>query len=424
MAEINRRQLLAIGAGVSALAVLPSCSPSQSEQKPDEKKVEVFSWWSGPGEQEGLDALTANFKKNNPGVEFVNAAVAGGSGTQARSVLAARLQGNQPPDSYQLHAGLEAADDIKANRLEDITYLYEANGWKSKFPSGLIEKLSIGGKIYAVPVNIHRSNLMWFVPGKLQEWGITPAKTWAEVLTQATALAAKGVKALSVGAPWTQLHLLENVLLGELGTAKYNGLWDGKTDWKGADVVKALDTFKSLLAVSVVGTDDWQPTLDKVLGGQAAYHVMGDWAAGYLQGAKALKYKTGYDVTASPGTAGVYNFLADSFTLPKGAPHKVYAEAWLKECASVEGQDLFNPLKGSVPARLDADKSKYKDYLASALQDWQNQSTVVVGSLVHGVVANNAFKSEIEKAYGIFVQDKDSAKFAAAVSKAYTDTSK
>lgn len=418
MAAFNRRQVLVAGAGVSALAVLPACS-NTGDTDPQEKKVEVFSWWSGPGEGEGLEALIENYKKNNPGVEFINAAVAGGSGTQAKQVLSQRMRGGQPPDSYQLHAGLEASDDIKAGWLEDLTPLYDANGWKSKFPAGLIEKLSIDGKIYAVPVNIHRSNLMWYVPNKLTEWGLTPAKTWTEFLTQAAALKAKGVAALSVGATWTQLHLLENVLLGELGTAKYNGLWDGKTDWKSAEVVAVLETFNKIMAVSVVGTDDWQPTIDKVLAGTAAYNVMGDWAAGYLQGPKALKYKSDYDVSATPGSTGVYNFLADSFTLPKNAPHKALAEAWLKECASPEGQDLFNPKKGSVPARLDSDKSKYTDYLAWALQEWQASSTVVVGSLVHGVTANNAWKSEIEKAYGVFLQDKDSAKFANSVATAY-----
>jgi glucose/mannose transport system substrate-binding protein len=399
---------------------LPACS-NTGETASGEKKVEVFSWWSGPGEEEGLQALIAKFKADNAGVEFVNAAVAGGSGTQAKQVLANRMRGKQPPDSYQLHAGLEANDDIKADWLEDLTSLYESGGWKTKFPAGLIDKLSIGGKIYAVPVNIHRSNLMWFNPKKLTEWGIAaPAKTWSEFLTQAEALKAKGVAALSVGATWTQMHLMENVLLGELGTAKYNGLWTGATDWKGADTIAALEVFKKVIAVSVVGTDDWQPTIDKVIAGTAAYNVMGDWAAGYLQGAKALKYKDGYNVVASPGSTGVYNFLADSFTLPKGAPHKSYGEAWLKLCASPEGQDLFNPKKGSVPARLDADKSKYTDYLGWALQEWQASSTVVVGSLVHGVVANNAWKAEIEKAYGVFLQDKESAKFADAVSKAYT----
>ncbi|NUR72108.1 MAG: carbohydrate ABC transporter substrate-binding protein [Hamadaea sp.] len=418
--QVNRRQLLGAGVGASALLALPACSSSGDSGSGGDKKVEVFSWWSGPGEGEGLAALIEDFKKNNPGVEFVNAAVAGGSGTQARQVLTSRLLANQPPDSYQLHAGQEAASDIKDAKLEAIDYLYDANGWRDKFPKGLTEKLTINGKIYAVPVNIHRSNLLFFNPKKLTEWGITaPGKTWSELLAQGNTLKGKGVKLLSVATTWAQMHLMENVLLGELGADKYNGLWNGQTDWNGSDVVGALDVFKQLLALSAVSTDDWQPAIDKVIAGTAAFNVMGDWAAGYLQGAKALKYKTDYDVVASPGSAGVYNFLADSFTLPKGAPHKAYAEAWLKECASKEGQDLFNPKKGSVPARLDSDKSKYTDYLAWALGEWQNTSTVVVGSLVHGVVANNAWKAEIEKAYGVFFQDKDSKKFAGAIAAAY-----
>ncbi|MEV6522665.1 ABC transporter substrate-binding protein [Longispora sp. NPDC051575] len=417
--QLSRRKLLGAALGASAVAVLPACSNSGGDTK-TAKKIEVYSWWSGPGEGEGLEALIAEFKKNNAGVEFVNAAVAGGSGTQAKQALTTRLLANDPPDSYQLHAGLEAATDIKAGKLEDLTYLYTQNGWTTKFPKGLIDKLTIDGKTYAVPVNIHRSNLLWYRPAKLAEWGITaPPKTWSEFLTQAVALKAKGIVPLSVGQTWTQLHLLENVLLGELGVPKYNGLWTGQTDWKSAEVTAALETFKKILAVAVVSTDDWQPTIDKVVAGSAAYNVMGDWAAGYLQGAKALKYKTDYDVVAAPGSTGVYNFLADSFTLPKGAPHRAQAEAWLKLCASAEGQDLFNPKKGSVPARLDSDKSKYTDYLAWALAEWQNTTTIVVGSFTHGVVANNAWKSEIEKAYGVFVQDKNTATFADAVAKAY-----
>jgi glucose/mannose transport system substrate-binding protein len=156
-----------------------------------------------------------------------------------------------------------------------------------------------------------------------------------------------------------------------------------------------------------------------VIAGTAAYSVMGDWADAYLGRSKNLKYKTDYDVAVSPGSDNVYDFLSDSFTLPKGAPHKAAAEKWLVECGSVPGQDAFNPQKGSVPARTDADKSKYKDYLAGALADWQNTKTTVVGSLAHGVVANNAFNGEIDTALGLFVQDKDAAKFADSVKKAY-----
>jgi glucose/mannose transport system substrate-binding protein len=159
-----------------------------------------------------------------------------------------------------------------------------------------------------------------------------------------------------------------------------------------------------------------------VLDGAAVYTVMGDWQDGYWGRAKKLAYKTDYDVVASPGSAGIYQFLSDSFTLPKAAKNREAAVKWLIECGSVEGQDLFNPQKGSIPARTDADKSKYKDYLATALKEWQDPNTKVVGSLAHGVVANNAFNAEIDTALGLYVASGDSAAFADAVKKAYEAT--
>jgi glucose/mannose transport system substrate-binding protein len=387
-----------------------------------DKQVEVFSWWTGPGEEEGLNAMIEDFRKKNPGIEFINAAIAGGSGTQARQVLSTRLQSNNPPDSYQVHAGKELASDIAEGKVEDLTYLYDREGWKDKFPKGLIDAITMDGKIYSVPVNIHRSNLLWYNPATLTKAGISaPPKTWSDFLAQARTLKGKNITAISVGPAWAQLHLMENVLLGELGADRYNGLWDGSTDWKSAEVTSALGVFKQVIAVSDVkaAAADWQPALDKVIGGAAAYNVMGDWADGYLKGSKQLAYRTGYAVLPSPGTDGIYNFLSDSFTLPVGAPHRAAAEEWLIECGSVDGQDLFNPQKGSVPARTDANKSKYKDYLTEAMRAWQDPGITIVGSLVHGVVANNAWKSEIETSFGLYAQDGDTAEFVDAVTTSY-----
>ena len=399
--------------------------PKEAPKEEPKDQVEVFSWWTGAGEQEGLDAMIADFKKKNPNIEFINAAVSGGAGTNAKAILANRLQAGNPPDSYQRHAGLELADDIKAAKVEDLSKLYEAQGWKDKLPKGLLDAIAYEGKIYSVPVNIHRSNLIWFVPKTLQALGIAgPPKTWKEFLAQAATIKGKGKTALAIGPTWTQKHLLENVLLGELGPDKYTGLWNGKTYWKSAEVTAALDTFNKVLAASDIksAAADWQPAADRVTDGTAVYTVMGDWQDAYWGRAKKLAFKTDYDVAPSPGTAGIYNFLSDSFTLPVGAKHRAAAEKWLIECGSVEGQDLFNPQKGSVPARTDADKGKYKDYLAVALKDWQDPATKIVGSLTHGVVANNALSAEIDTALGIFVGNHDAAGFAGSVAKAYAAT--
>jgi glucose/mannose transport system substrate-binding protein len=276
-----------------------------------------------------------------------------------------------------------------------------------------------------VPVNIHRSNLLWVNPTTLKSAGIAaPPLTWDEFLTQAETLKEKKITALAIGPGWAQKHLLENVLLGELGPERYLGLFDGSVDWKSAEVVAALSTYTEVLGVSDIrsAAADWQPAMDRIVDGTAAYSVMGDWADGYLKGAKGLKFKSGYDVVASPGTKGVYNFLSDSFTLPVGAPHRSAAEKWLVECGSVAGQDLFNPRKGSIPARTDADRSRYTGYLAAALDEWQNPATRIVGSLTHGVVANNAWNGEIDAALAVFARDRNVEKFAGAVATAYEDT--
>jgi glucose/mannose transport system substrate-binding protein len=109
-------------------------------------------------------------------------------------------------------------------------------------------------------------------------------------------------------------------------------------------------------------------------------------------------------------------WLSDSFTLPKGAPNRDGAVAWLKVAAGKEGQDAFNPLKGSIPARKDADKSLYKDYLEWDLAQWA--SNKLAGSIQHGVVANDAWRAAINDAVGLFQQELDVAKFQQSLADA------
>lgn len=417
------RGLCALSLAV-AMSMLPACTGENASRTATsaDDEVEVFSPWVGEGDREGLAALIEAWKKIYPDIEFVNATVEGGAGINAKAVLAARLQTGDPPDSYQIHAGLELASDVRAGKIEDLTYLYDQQKWRDKFPKVLLDALTVDGKIYAVPLNIHRANLMWFSPKVLQAAGIpAPPTTWLEFLDQAERLRARNIVPLAVGPPWTQKVLLENVLLGELGADSYAGLWNGHADWKSPRVLAALEMYKKVLVTTDVKSPaiNWQPVLDKVVGETAAYAIMGDWADAYFNRSKGLTFKVDYDVIATPGSAGVFNFLSDAFTLPVGAPHRSAAEKWLTVCGSVDGQDMFNPQKGSIPARLDLDRSKYRGYLTTALADWQSPGTKVVGSLTHGVVADNAWSGQIDNALGVFIQDLDAAKFAEAVSKAY-----
>ena len=135
----------------------------------------------------------------------------------------------------------------------------------------------------------------------------------------------------------------------------------------------------------------WQQATDMVVNGEAAFNIMGDWAAGYMSTTLGLTPGEGFGWAPAPGTEGVFNMLADSFGLPVGAPNRDNVIAWLRLLGSVEGQDVFNPLKGSIAARTDSDLSKYNAYLQSAAEDWQTNE--IVGSLAHGAVAPETFSS-------------------------------
>ncbi len=381
-------------------------------------ELEIFSWWAGD-EGPALEALIELYAEQNPDVEVINATVTGGSGVNARAVLKTRMLGGDPPDSFQVHAGEELTGTwVVANRMEDLTFLYEEQGWFDAFPQDLIDLLTYDGGIYSVPVNIHRSNVMWSNPAKLEEWGIEAPATWADFLEICPTIQDAGVTPLVVGEAWTQNHLFESVALGVLGADGWNGIWTGETDPAGEEMVAVFDTFGQILDCTNIADDaaglSWQQAIDQVIAGDAAFNIMGDWAAGYMTTTLGLEPGVGYGFNASPDTDGVFMWLSDSFGLPADVANRDNTIAWLTTLGSLEGQNAFNPLKGSIPARVDAVDAApelYNGYLQAAGADWAENT--LVGSLVHGAAANERFMGDFSQIMEIFLAS-DSAEAAAS----------
>lgn len=382
-------------------------------------EVEVFSWWTGGGEAAGLDAMIVVFGEQYPDIEFLNSAVAGGAGTNARAVLASRLQSNDPPDSWQGHAGQELIGTyVAADQIEPLNFLYDEQGWLDVMPETLIPLISDGDNIYSVPVNIHRSNVLWANPTVLSDAGLEIPESFGDFIAAMDTLVAGGMEApLALGEQWTVLHLMETILLASMGPDAWNGLWDGSTAWDAPEVTTALEDFATVLGYTNSDSSalSWQDAGQLVIDGSAAFNIMGDWQEGFFREIGS-EPQTGYTWAAVPGTGGNFQFLSDSFVLAKNAPNRDAAIAWLTTAGSNEGQDAFNPVKGSIPARNDADRSLYGEYLLSAMDDWASNN--VVGSLTHGVVANDSWKSEIDTALGLFLIDMDVANFQSALTAA------
>lgn len=303
--------------------------------------------------------------------------------------------------------------------MEPITFVFRRNGDLDKFPKGLIDIISSKGEIYSVPVNIHRSNVLWYNKRIFSSSRLAPPKTLGELVRVAEKLASRGITPLALGdnGIWASTHLFESILLGTLGPEAYKGLWTGRTAWEGTGVKSALVTFARLM--EYVNTDhaalSWDAAAQYVIDGKCAMTVMGDWVEGYFT-AKGLKPNLEFGWVPSPGTDGSFIMLSDSFGLPKGAPHRDAAIKWLALCASREGQDAFNPKKGSIPSRVDCDKSLYDAYLKSAMDEFA--ADTIVPSVTHGAAASEGWLTSINDAMAAFVSDLNVDKAASQLAGA------
>ncbi|MFZ4451151.1 ABC transporter substrate-binding protein [Salibacterium aidingense] len=375
-----------------------------------EADLEIFSWWTGAGEEDGLNALIDLFEEEHPDISVENAAVAGGAGTNAKAVLATRMQGDDPPSTFQVHAGEELNQSwVAADKMEPLNDFYEEEGLMDKFPEELIDMVSQDGNIYSVPVNIHRGNVIFYNMSVFEENGIEPPETFDEFLQVAEELDAAGVTPLALGdkEAWTATQIFENVLLGALGPEDYQALWDGDIAFDDERVVEAAGIFKQML--EYVNEDhasrNWQDSAQLVSEGEAAMINMGDWAKGYFSNDLDMEVNEDFGYFAFPETEGDFMVISDTFGLPSGVENEDQVKEFLSVLGSVEGQDTFNPLKGSIPARVDADESKYDEYGTDTIEDFREAN--LAPSLAHGSAASEGYLTKANQAVNIFVTQGD-----------------
>jgi len=261
-----------------------------------------------------------------------------------------------------------------------------------------------GGRVFVLPL-INRFNTM----------DLTPQTTTVVV----ESAIAKGIVPLVIGTKegWEAGHTFETVLVSVLGADGYNGLWTGKTQWTDPKVTQALETFKKMMAYanSDYAALTWSDAAQYLVDGKGAMHIMGDWTDGWF----TSKGYTGYGWEPVPGSQGIFDALSDSFAAAKGAKNQDNLMAWLKVAGSKEGQEAFNPKKGSICARTDCDPKLFNEYLQSAMKDWA--SNAIVPSVAHGAAAVEKWATVYKDILTTFATKGDVAAAQAALQQACVD---
>ncbi|MEZ0069122.1 glucose/mannose transport system substrate-binding protein [Streptacidiphilus sp. MAP12-20] len=429
--SISRRAFLAaagfttVSAGTALLSGCGSSKTSVTGESGAPSSLEVFSWWTEGGEANALSSLVSEFHLHNPNITFINRSVAGGAGANAKAELARRMKAGNPPDTFQGQAGAMLDDYVDAGQLEDLGFLYQQQGWDRSVNSTLLQLTQRNGKHWSVPLDIHHINVIWANKHLCDRLKVPTAPTSvADFVAALRKVAAAGKVPLAIGTTpdqnWQVKHLMECLLVAELGPAVWPTLWQRGGDWTGQPVTQALVALKEILALTANQTAalTWDQASAMVGRGDAAYQIMGDWTEASFTLAGLIAHKD-YDWAPAPGTSGTFLFASDCFTLPKGAKDRDAAIAWLIECGSQNGQDSFTAAKGAIPPRAligGTERGLFDTYSLWSMDQWT--STRIVGSLTHGVVARAAWNAAIDAAITAFVTDRNPARLQTALAAA------
>jgi len=420
------RLTAAVAALTATVLVLTGCAfggnSGSDPNNPDQ--VEAITWWASGSEKTALFDLVAVFKTQNPDLEFIDASVRGGGGAKARSAIAARLDADNPPDTFQATAGAALTDYIADGDLQDLTSFYAEHGLTSVYRAALLQLLSVDDKIYSVPSDIHRVNVLWSNNRVLEAAGVDTTQAPASIDAWLAALETvrqSGMQyPLALGNDWTQVQLFESVLIADLGAVLYQNLWKSTKNWEGAALHTAIEHYGRLLDYvdPRSGSREWTEATRTVVEGDAAYIIMADFALASFQQAGYTAGKQ-YSTAPMPGTVGVFDFLADSFTLPVGAVHDEAARQWLLTVSSAEGQKALSLAKGSIPARKDTVKTDYPPYQQEAIASLQLDT--IVPSIAHGVAAKPSWTKAITDAVVAYRADRRESALANALIAAAHD---
>lgn len=358
-----------------ALGAVACGSDGPTDGSGQVEQVEIFSWWTAPGEAEALQALVDVNKTRHPGDGVFNAAIA--SGNEARGELADRLAAGDPPDLFQQNArDIPAFLEQNPDSLQPLDELFAAQGLNAAVPPDVIEQVTFNGKIYAMPVNIHRENALFYNKQIFSENHLNPPTTFGDFLAVCAKLKAAGVTPVATSYQGWILRILFNSLaMGSMGADAYHDFMAGGAR-DDAALLAAIDVFGDVLDNYVnedAGNADfgWTNAAEAVFDGKAAMFLHGDWAKGYYL---HLGWTPGIDfgVLGAPSASNLFWYGVDTFSLPVGAPNPVGADDFLSTIGSLEGQVAFNKLKGSTPVRPDVPRARLDSEGRATLDDFQN----------------------------------------------------
>ena len=322
----------------------------------------MIHWWTSGGESAAVKVFADQYTK--AGGTWVDTAIAGGA--NARTAAINRTVGGTPPVMMQFNTGKQFDELVENGLLNDVEAIATEQKWKDKIPGPILAAATRNGKMFAVPVNIHGQNWLFYNTDVLKKVGAEEPKNWDEVIAihgqgqGRRADPARLQRPEDLGAQSVQRRHARagrpEALAGGLRRQGPGGGEERRVQERRRDLRQVARLSSTRARRAATGT--MRPASSS-----RARPDSRSWATGPRASSSRPARPPARNMAApilSKGSGG-YAMGGDVFAFPKTKdPAALKAQVTLaKVLLDPETQIMFNKKKGSIPVRTDVDVSSH-----------------------------------------------------------------
>lgn len=304
-----------------------------------------------PAPKQAMETMIANFEKANPDIKVKwNNFDHEGYKSAIRNFLTA-----DPPDVAAWYAGNRMAPFVSAGLFEPVDDVWADNKLDEQLASAA-SALTQDGKKWGVPYTYYQWGI-YYRKDIFEQQGLTPPKTWAELIAACEKLKGAGITPFAIGtkALWPTGGWFDYLDLRVNGYEFHMDLTAGKVPYTDPRVKAVFDKWAELVKPGYFLENhaalDWQDAMPQFVQGKAAMYLMGNFAVATMKQGGLKEEQIGFlqfpEITA--GVPMAEDAPTDTFHIPSGAKNKADAKKFLAYLASPEAQTAINDILGQLP---------------------------------------------------------------------------
>ncbi|GFH34609.1 ABC transporter substrate-binding protein [Streptomyces pacificus] len=360
---------LALALGATACGGDPAAPAGGDGGALDGQTITVAAVWSGAEQKNFQKVLDAFTEKTGATTQFVS------TGDNVSTVVGSKIEGGNAPDVVMVPQVGVLQQFAKSGWLTPLSETAEksvdadfAPVWKNYG--------SVDGSLYGLYFKAAHKSTVWYSPDALDQAGVKPPSTYADMLKAGRAVSDSGLPAFAVAGEdgWTLTDWFENIYLSQAGPEKYDQLAAHTLKWTDPSVVNALTTLGDLLSDEelIAGgrkgalATDFPGSVEKVFGPdpEAGMVYEGDFVAGVAKDQFGRKIGEDADFFPFPAVDGGKAPVVsggDAAVVLKDGKNQKAAMAFLEYLATPEAAAVWAGAGGFLSPNTKLDLAAYGD---------------------------------------------------------------